>query len=409
MTDETKQKMDIVGLNVSKFILPKDGVEMNKWAVVACDQFTSEPEYWASVDQLVGEVPSTLRLVYPEVFLENIDKRERIIRINEKMEQYLSGGTLEEKFEGMMAVKRWTSKGKIRKGLVVCLDLEKYDYKKGSKSLIRATEGTVESRIPPRLEIRENAWVELPHIMVLIDDPDHKVIDPIWNKDWEKIYGFDLMMNGGMIEGYRIDNESEWMRIAQELGKLTTGGGFLYAMGDGNHSMATAKAHWEVVKTTLSEEEKANHPARFAMVELVNIHDCALDFEPIHRVLFGVDEVDLENYLSGEGMGVEMISSGVKKTIKLKEVGSQLTVGNLQIMLDEYLATHEGVKIDYVHGTLAVEKLASSVDNVGFLLPTLKKEELFPAVEKDGALPRKTFSMGEPQEKRFYLEARKIR
>ncbi|MFA6603126.1 MAG: DUF1015 domain-containing protein [Candidatus Shapirobacteria bacterium] len=409
MTEETRQKLREVGLNVLSVILPKDGTEMTKWAVVACDQFTSEPEYWVSVDQLVGEAPSTLRLVYPEVFLENSDKRERILAINQKMEQYLGEGTLEEKFEGMVAVKRWTAKGQIRKGLVVSLDLERYDYKKGAKSLIRATEGTVESRIPPRLEIRENAQVELPHIMVLIDDPEHDVIDPVWNKDWEKIYGFDLMMNGGKIEGYRIDEEAEWARIAQELGKLTTEDGFLYAMGDGNHSMATAKAHWERVKVTLSEEEKVTHPARFAMVELVNIHDSALEFEPIHRVLFGVDEVDLEKYLSGEGAEMEVISSGIKKTIRLREMWSQLTVGNLQIMLDEYLATHEGVKIDYVHGVLAVEKLASSVGNVGFLLPTLKKEELFPAVEKDGALPRKTFSMGEPQEKRFYLEARKIR
>lgn len=400
-------KLEKIGVRLPKILLPKDGTDLNKWAVVACDQFTSEPEYWQKVEEYVGEAPSTFKITLPEVYLESSDKSERINRINETMREYLERGILEEKFEGMVLVERKTKNVESRKGLIVALDLEKYEYTKGSKTLIRATEGTVESRIPPRLEIRKNALVELPHIMVLIDDPGKIVIEALFNENLEKIYDFELMMGGGQIKGWKITNEKIIENIADNLEKLISKDGFLFAMGDGNHSLATAKTHWNNLKQNLSEEEKVNHPARFALVELVNVHDSGLEFEPIHRVIFNVDKNKLKEYLSGEGKEVKIVSDGNIEIIKLKEMGSNLPVGDLQKLLDNFVLENPEVKIDYVHGEEAVEKLAVG-NNVGILLEGMRKEELFPTVEKDGALPRKTFSMGEAEEKRYYLEARKI-
>lgn len=389
----------------AKILLPREGIDLNKWAVVACDQFTSEPEYWDEVTAYVGDSPSTLRIILPEVYLESPDKEARIEKINATMKDYLDSGILRERFEGLMLVERETRKK--RKGLVVALDLENYEYTKGSKTLIRATEGTVESRIPPRLEIRKNALVELPHIMVLINDPNKTVIEALFEENLEKVYDFELMMRGGHIKGWKIDDQNLIEKINQNLEKLISSDGFLFAMGDGNHSLATAKAHWNNIKNNLIEEEKINHPARFALVELVNVHDEGLEFEPIHRVIFGVESDKLENFLAGEGKEVKMVSNGEEKIIRLKEVGSNLVVGDLQKLLDEFLEQNLEVKIDYVHGEEAVKKLAVG-NNVGFILEGMKKEELFPTVEKDGALPRKTFSMGEAEEKRYYLESRKI-
>lgn len=389
----------------AKILLPREGIDLNKWAVVACDQFTSEPEYWDEVATYVGNEPSTLRIILPEVYLESPNKEARIEKINATMKDYLDSGILREGFEGLMLVERETRKK--RRGLAVALDLENYEYTKGSKTLIRATEGTVESRIPPRLEIRKNALVELPHIMVLIDDPNKTVIEPLFEENLEKVYDFELMMRGGHIKGWKIDDQNLIEKINQNLEKLISSDGFLFAMGDGNHSLATAKAHWNNIKNNLSEEEKINHPARFALVELVNVHDEGLEFEPIHRVIFGVESDKLENFLAGEGKEVKMVSNGEEKIIRLKEVGSNLVVGDLQKLLDEFLEQNLEVKIDYVHGEEAVKKLAVG-KNVGFILEEMKKEELFPTVEKDGALPRKTFSMGEAEEKRYYLESRKI-
>jgi hypothetical protein len=389
----------------AKILLPREGIDLNKWAVVACDQFTSEPEYWDEVATYVGNEPSTLRIILPEVYLESPNKEARIEKINATMKDYLDSGILREGFEGLMLVERETRKK--RRGLVVALDLENYEYTKGSKTLIRATEGTVESRIPPRLEIRKNALVELPHIMVLIDDPNKTVIEPLFEENLEKVYDFELMMRGGHIKGWKIDDQNLIEKINQNLEKLISSDGFLFAMGDGNHSLATAKAHWNNIKNNLSEEEKINHPARFALVELVNVHDEGLEFEPIHRVIFGVESDKLENFLAGEGKEVKIVSNGEEKIIRLKEVGSNLVVGDLQKLLDEFLEQNLEVKIDYVHGEEAVKKLAVG-NNVGFILEGMKKEELFPTVGKDGALPRKTFSMGEAEEKRYYLESRKI-
>lgn len=408
---ELKDKLNKIGIRVPKILLPKEGVDLTNWAVVACDQFTSEPEYWKKVEEMVGEEASTLKMVLPEVYLESPDKQVRIAKINQNIKEYLDNGILEEKFKGMVLVDRKTKNAESRKGLVVALDLEKYEYTKGSKTLIRATEGTVESRIPPRLDIRKNALVELPHIMVLIDDPNKTVIEPLFDEGLGQakplLYDFELMMGGGHIKGWKISEEKVIENIADNLEKLISADGFLFAMGDGNHSLATAKTHWNNIKETLSEEEKESHPARFALVELVNIHDEGLEFEPIHRVIFNVDKNKLEEYLTGNGKEVELVSDGVRKTIKLKEMGSNLPVGDLQKLLDNFVTENPESKIDYVHGEDSVKKLAVG-NNVGLMLSGMKKEELFPTVEKDGALPRKTFSMGEAEEKRYYLESRKI-
>jgi uncharacterized protein (DUF1015 family) len=406
MNQNLSKKLSEIGVSVPKILLPKDGVDLTKWAVVACDQYTSDKEYWKKVEELVGIEPSTAKITFAEVYLEDDDKNNRIQKINYLMEKYLKDGIVEEKFEGMVLVERQI-KDKKRTGIVLALDLEKYDYHKGSKTLIRATEGTVESRIPPRLEIRKNATIELPHIMVLIDDPGKTVIEPLTEERLERIYDFELMMGGGRVRGRRIVEEEIIERMADALKNLISTDGLLFAMGDGNHSLATAKAYWEQVKIDLSEEEKEDHPARFALVEIVNIHDDGLEFEPIHRVLFDVDKDSLEKYLEGDGKEVEMVYEGERKTLRLKNMGSNLAVGDLQILIDKYIEDNQTVKVDYIHGIDEVERLSKG-RNVGIVLAGMKKEELFSTVEKDGALPRKTFSMGEANEKRFYLEARKI-
>ena len=406
MNQNLKDKLERIGVAVPEILLPRDGVDMTKWATVACDQYTADRDYWKKVEELVGVEPSTAKITLAEVYLEDEDKKNRIQKINYLMNKYLKDGIVEEKFEGMVLVERQIN-NKKRKGLVLALDLEKYDYHKGSKTLIRATEGTVESRIPPRLEIRKNAVIELPHIMVLIDDPKKTVIEPLFMEKLDRIYDFELMMEGGHIRGRKIVDEGLMEKIADSLAKLISPDGLLFAMGDGNHSLATAKAYWTDIKSTLSEKEIEIHPARYALVEIVNVHDDGLEFEPIHRIVYKVESGKLIKYLEGEGKEVEIIVEGIKRTIKIKEMGSNLAVGDLQMLLDKYVVENPEAKIDYIHGDEAVAKLSTG-NNVGVLLKGMKKEELFATVEKDGALPRKTFSMGEANEKRYYLEARKI-
>lgn len=419
-----------LGVNIPKILLPKPEINLSQWSVVACDQFTSEPEYWQKVESLVGDSSSTLRLTFPEIYLENKNSEDRIKNINETMANYLSNGVLEEKPEGFIYVER-TTNGRTRKGLLLALDLDCYDYNKGSQTLIRATEGTVLSRIPPRVKIRESAPIELPHILMLVDDPQKKVIEPLGQKKntLKKLYDFDLMMDGGKIEGYEVEREDDLLGVLGGLGDLGNelifqrkyGVGedksvLLFAAGDGNHSLATAKTVWESLKPGLSEAEKENHPARFALVEVVNVHDEGLVFEPIHRVVFGVDPKELIRSLGevrdvgvvGSDNTVRFVTEKSEGFIKLKENSQNLPVGNLQKSLDEYVKNHPEVKIDYVHGDDVVNRLGRQPGNIGFFLPVMDKKDLFRTVILDGALPRKTFSMGEANEKRYYLEARKI-
>ena len=416
----------------ANILLPQD-CGLTKWAVVACDQYTSQPEYWERVDQFVGDAPSTLRLILPESKLESEHVEEEIQKINQTMEQYLEEGRLRELEDAMIFLERKLSNGKTRLGLIGKLDLEQYSYEKGSGTPIRATEGTVLSRIPPRMKVRKNAPIELPHIMVLIDDPKKEIIEPFLRKESKKqmqmIYSTTLMEQGGRVSGYLLSKEQA-DKVQKQLAGLADPARFAqfyhaegkpvltYAMGDGNHSLATAKACWEELKPTLSEAERQTHPARYALVELVNLHDDSLEFEPIHRVLFGVDPKQLladllaaypgAHYGAGEGHQITYVLPGERGILTVPHPTAQLEVGTLQTFLDQYLEAHGG-KIDYSHGEDVVEQLVQQPDSIGFLLPGMGKDQLFPTVIFDGALPRKTFSMGEAHDKRFYLEARKIK
>ena len=440
-----------LGIEAPKILLPKVGVDLTNWSVVACDQFTSQPEYWEKLAQEIGEDPSTLNMVFPEVYLGDPDSEERVGRINATMEDYLEKGILEEMDPGFILLDRKTSHAPTRRGLIVALDLEKYDYKPGSQSLIRATEGTIEDRLPPRIKIRENAKIELPHIMVLIDDPDRTVIEPLFEKELSSVYDFELNAGGGHLKGWRVDSSEDIASVFQGLEALSDQslfdakygvsgkGALLYAMGDGNHSLATAKSIWESLKAEAdSPEAVMDHPARFALVELMNVHDAGLEFEPIHRVAFGVDGdelmVELKQFFADEGSEIalelfESLDSAKQRLvglepnpgehrvlwvapneyglIRLSNPKRNLEVGNLQAFLDDYLDGRES-ELDYIHGEDVVEDLGSKEGNIGFILPGIGKSELFKTVVLDGALPRKTFSMGEADEKRYYLEARRI-
>lgn len=408
-------------------LLPKfanDAEAMKKWSCIACDQYTSEPEYWDGVENVVGDAPSTLRITLPEVFLSETEAR--IPKINATMKDYAKDVLTERKC-AMIYLERTQNNGKVRRGLVGALDLDCYDYTKGAKSLVRATEGTVLERIPPRVKIREGASVELPHIMILIDDPKRTVIEPIIDKAsvFETAYDFDLMQNGGHSLGKFLP-ESEIARVNTALEALYdtaaasegSDAPLVFAVGDGNHSLASAKAFWEKIKPTLTEDERAAHPARYALCEIVNIHDSALEFEPIYRVLFGVDakafmadfaayvkelpESDITpqtfGYITADGYG----------EITVDNPTSLLPVGTLQSYIDGYIKANPGVEVDYIHGVDSTKKLATGKNAIGFIFKGMEKSELFPTVVRDGALPRKTFSMGEADDKRFYLEARKI-
>jgi hypothetical protein len=434
-----------LGILIPEVYLPKPGVDLRKWAVIAVDQFTSQPEYWEQVEQIVGDAPSTLRLTLPEIFLEQPGEAERIQRIQATTRQYLDTGILQP-HEGLIFVER-TAGGKTRKGLMLCLDLECYDYHAGSTSLIRATEGTIIERLPPRMKIREGAALELPHILVLIDDPQRTVIEPIGaaKAGLEILYDFDLMLGSGHLTGYAVNDAALEHAVVSALRELARPETFaaqygvtadrpvlLFAMGDGNHSLATAKAVWEKIRPVVG----MNHPARYALVEIENVHDEGLEFEPIHRVLFGLkldffaalrdtfgpdfiytpvasaeDMIWRVDAAHGPVQTIGLVGGGTGTAFGVAEITrprANLAVGTLQTFLDPFLREGGAEKIDYVHGYDVTVRLGSQPGNVGIYLPGMEKGDLFKTVILDGALPRKTFSMGEASEKRFYMEARKI-
>ena len=512
-----KNKFEAFGVDIPEILLPARGTDLTKWAVIACDQYTSQPDYWENVRREVGPEPSTLKLIFPEIYLKDADKESRIENINKTMRQYLDEGILEPQKPGFILVDRSTPCTPSRKGLMIAVDLECYDYNAGSQTLIRATEGTVLDRIPPRVKIRENADIELPHIMVLIDDPERTVIEKLYaEKDkYKKLYDFELMQGGGHIKAWMVEDDKSLSEVAGALAKLAdpeafrqkycleTGvpsnesedgsaahgsgdgsiaqkagssatGVLLFAAGDGNHSLATAKAHWENVKASLMKGPAAasdpsaipEHPARYALVELVNVHDDGLVFEPIHRVLFGINRATVLDQLKNAARGLPeiefrlfdsqaemekeqcslrspdgsasgssnsspgVISANKKKKphvipfilegtyglLIVREPSSSLEVGTLQAILDEFVkngarmnGTDTGIEIDYIHGEQVVAEIGSKAGCMGFYLPVMNKHDLFRTVILDGVLPRKTFSMGEAEEKRYYLECRKIR
>ncbi len=406
--------------NRADILIPKD-VDMQKWSVVACDQYTSEPEYWNEVEKTVGDAVSTLKITLPEIYLEEGGVAERIKKINATMLDYINREIFNEYKNSYIYLERTLADGSVRQGIVGMVDLEEYDFSKGSQSLVRATEGTVLERIPPRVKIRENASLELPHVMLLIDDKEKNIIEPLAEMKLKMVYDFELMQGGGHVKGYLIENADELDEKLFELSKkdvfeakygVSKKGVLQYAVGDGNHSLATAKTCWEALKAQGAKE----HPARFALAEVVNLHSDSLKFEPIHRVLF---EVDAENFVkefksylgadtTPDKQWAEVVVGEKKEKLYIHSAKSNLSVGSVQSFVDYYLEKFGG-KVDYIHGDEVVYNLAKGEGCVGILLGTMEKQDLFPTVILDGALPRKTFSMGHACDKRFYLECRKIR
>lgn len=432
-----------IGVHVPEVLLPVKGIDPHKWAVIACDQFTSQPEYWEKVAQTVGDAPSTFHLILPEAWLDSPDVKDRILKSQHAMQHYLHDGILEA-HKGFVFVERQVG-DKFQAGLVVALDLDCYDYNKGSQTLIRATEGTILDRLPPRMDVRRDALLESPHILVLYDDPDGVVLsDILAQKQTLPIaYDFDLMADSGHISGRIIEDPALNDSVIAGLASLIEPEKYmekydlpdahsplLFAMGDGNHSLATAKAIWEELKPHVSPD----HPSRYALVELVNLHDPSLNFEPIHRVLFNPGE-DFETALRlffAEKLTLHsiadmptLIEEVAKSTSSTQRFGMiqtdsymlaeldhpdhNLPAGSLQQFLDLYLKSHPDTKIDYVHGDETVDELGRKYGNIGFFLPPIGKNSFFRSVIVDGALPRKTFSMNHAKDKRFYMECRRIK
>ncbi len=432
-----------IGFRIPRICLPRPDIDLTKWAVVACDQYTSEPEYWRRVAQVVGDAPSTLHLIFPEVFLGTADAPARLERIQATMWRYLADGLLRD-HEGAICVERTVGHG-TRRGLLLELDLEHYDFGSGSTSLIRPTEGTLVERLAPRIAVRSGAELEVPHVLVLIDDPAHTVIEPLFTtrEALPKLYESELMLGGGRVAGYAvtdalIDRAVQALRalgspqaFASRYGVPAETPPMLFAVGDGNHSLATAKSIWERVKGTVG----MNHPSRYALVEVENIHDPALTFAPIHRLLFGVS-ADLRAALAeafgsrlsctdapsavmmrerlqaatGPRQAAGLIGPGARfSVVEIADPPSTLAVGSLQPLIDGFIEQGGATHVDYVHGDDVLERLAMSDGHVGIHLAAVSKSDLLRMVVREGPLPRKTFSMGEANEKRYYIEARRIR
>ena len=416
--------MKNIGICPAQLLLPREDVNPTTWACVACDQYTSQPEYWQEVALQVGDAPSTLRLMLPECYLAQT--RQRVPVINQAMTEYLSQGILQPAVEhGYILVERSTQSGQ-RVGLVCAVDLEQYDFTPGSKSLVRPTEETIAARLPARLAIRQGAAIEMSHILMLVDDPMQSVIEPLYQRrdTLPALYDFPLMQEGGHLRGWAVENAADIAAIEDALEALKLRQGqdpLLFAVGDGNHSLATAKAAWDALKPTLTPGEQTTHPARFALCEVENIHDDALTFEPIHRILTGVSGAHLMQdwtlYCHEHGMDlsetdapqqIQVLFGGMEVTAAIENPDGAIPVDTLQRYLDDYLRRHPEAEIDYIHGDDVLRALAQQENAVGFLVPPIDKGTFFQAIRQLGTLPRKTFSMGHAHEKRFYMECKKI-
>lgn len=425
-----KMKTQTLPFMPADILLPKN-CSMPLWSVVACDQYTSQPEYWERVEQNVGEEYSTLRMVLPESHLKMSDVENRIIEINQTMTRYLQNDVFQEYPNSLIYVERSLSNGKLRRGLIGKADLEQYDYRPNFGGMIRATEGTVVERIPPRMRVRENAPLEFPHILLLMDDIECSVVEPLGKQTGEMklLYDFELMEGGGHIQGWLL-TQAHVAQVAQALEKLSDpkifsrkygteeGTVMLFAVGDGNHSLATAKECYEQEKQRTKPEQWSDLRSRYALVELGNLHDESLEFEPIHRIVMGVEPEKLLSDLcerlpgayigEGEGYGFQYVYAGQRGAITIANPKYQLPVAALQNFLDAWMKEHTEAEVDYIHGADVAVELAEKPQTIAFLLPAMEKKELFPSVIYDGVLPRKTFSVGEARDKRFYLEGRRI-
>ena len=419
-------------IHKSKILIPNEKIDFSKWAVVACDQYTSEEEYWHDVENIVGEDASTLNIVLPEVYLDNFETSRTIEKIQKKMLEYKEN-ILTKSIDGFVYVERTINNGDIRKGIVACIDLEDYSYKEGEFPLIRPSENTIEERIPPRLKVRNKASLETPHIMMLIDDDKFEIIEPLSQIKDElvKCYNFDLMKNGGHITGYEITQDNIIKDLEQKFINLANVEKFkskyknvkndkpiAMAVGDGNHSLATAKAYWEKTKANLNDETLKNHPARYCLVEIVNVHSKSIEIEPIHRVVLGIAEDEFENkmeqffkenknILNEDIHKFSLVTKLGEKEISITSPIGAIPVASVEFFLDDLCSKNKNVKLDYVHGDNTVRKLAKD-GAIGIILPEFEKSDLFKGVVLGGVLPRKTFSMGCANEKRYYIECRNI-
>ncbi len=403
---------------IPEILLPKKEYDYSKWSTIACDQFTSQPEYWEELKKFVGKEKSTLNLVLPEVYLETVDKEKEVKKINDTMEKYLKEKIFDT-YESFIYVERELAPGVIRKGIMIAVDLEAYDYAPDAKLPIRATERTVKERLPIRIEIRKDAKIEIPHICIFMDDREDKILSELAakKKSMTKLYDFDLNMNGGHVAGYLVKNSKALEKqinglLDKELllEKYNTEEELLFVVGDGNHSLATAKECWELVKKDLSEEEKKTHPARYALCELQNIHDEAIVFEPIHRFIGGVDEtfVDfLRHEIDGEGE-IRLVYKGVERTLFVNS-DPTVAIADIQKAIDKYMTKHPEMYIDYIHGDDYLLEVAQHKDGFALFMPKIEKNTLFSYVTKHGVLPRKSFSMGHAESKRYYLESRIVK
>jgi len=409
-------------------ILLPDGQDMEKWAVVACDQFSSQKEYWQALDEQIGDAPSTLRLMLPEAYLEMRDQFEQAKIINETMRSYLDSGVFKTLEDSYIYVERTLRDGTLRRGIVGALNLDEYDYAQGSTSPVRATEGTIEDRLPPRVRIRKGAALEMPHIMVFVDDKDNSLMSGLTldRQKLEKVYDFNLSGGGGSIKGYAVSGENKSMvedglmrladpeTIGERYGNLAP---VIYAMGDGNHSLATAKKCWLQLRETLSDNERENHPARYSLVEIVNIHDEAITFEPIHKVIF---ETNPDSFISdaiafwakqskdGAEHSLRLVTDGREEVVSVTGLMIGELIAKAEIFCQNHMAAHGG-RIDYIHNDEAALEMGRRSGAAAILMPTLGKDELFPSIIKSGPFPKKSFSIGHAEDKRYYLECRKIK
>lgn len=433
------KKLEDLGLRIPEILLPKN-IDLSTWSVIACDQYTQDKDYWKNVEEKAGNKPSTLNLILPEVYLGSPDKADRIKKIRQSMKEYLDTGVFADAKKCFIYLERKTAFGRTRKGLVAQIDLETYEWKPFSKANIRATEATIVERIPPRMEIRKGAPLELPHIMLLVNDKDDLLVGANKPTDGRApIYDGDLMANGGHITGWALESKVDIEGVEKALNLIAEknaspdGSTFLFAVGDGNHSLATAKAVWDEYKKEHPEDKDS--PVRYALIEIVNIYDTGLTFEPIHRVIFNIDNEalikKLAEKLNGNIKALDdadkvikavkdswanfgffyLDSEGKQKNVLLETKIKELAVARLQPEIDAFLKelpVQSKAEIDYIHGTDEVLKLGSKENSLGILLPPIAKDSFFETINGRGPLPRKSFSMGEADEKRFYLECRRL-
>jgi len=413
------ERLARLGVAIPEILIPSEGIALEKWSVIACDQFSSELAYWEQTKALVGESPSTLNLIIPECYLNDKDEEDRARKANAAMVDYIENGILKTLSPGFLLVHRSTPHTAKREGLVLALDLEFYDFAENSQSAIRPTEGTIRKRLPPRIAVRREALLDLPHILVLIDDPEHRVMRAAKDAalaDGKKLYDFDLMQGGGHIHGQHLP-EAALDSVVAAFESLADQSDLLFAVGDGNHSLASAREIWQEKKRAGFPE---HHPARYALVEVENVHDTGLHFHPIHRVLFGVNAADLAEYLKkklkfstsdelNNGCFLMVSHDGTQTPCYIPLSPGKLVAEPLQAALDAYLEAHPDAKIDYIHGEDAVRELVGAArDRFGIILPEIRKSSFFQRISEIGPYPRKTFSIGEAVEKRYYLEARKL-